>query len=75
MGAVVTLRAYVLVDAQLQVAILNDVNAVVGVTRLKESLSLVQLDQHHVTTQLQENRLLEVAQHPGYNTRVVIIYD
>lgn len=52
-------------DAQLQSSILNHVNTVIRVTRSEESFSLVQLDQHHVTTQLQENRLLEVTEHPG----------
>lgn len=54
-------------DAQLQTAVLNHVNTVVSVTRSEESLSLVQIDQQHVTTQLQEDGLLEVAEHPGYN--------
>lgn len=57
-------------DAQFQAAILNHVNTVISVTRSEESLSLVQLDQQHVTTQLQEKRLLKVAEHPGYNTHV-----
>lgn len=56
--------AYILVDAQLQAAILNHVNAVISVTGSEESLSLVQLDQHHVTTQLQKQRFLEVPEHP-----------
>lgn len=51
-------------DAQLQAAILNHVNAVISVTRSEESLSLVQLNEHHVTTQLQEERLLKMAEHP-----------
>lgn len=55
-------------DAQFQTTILNHVNAVIGVARSEEHLTLVQLDQHHVTTQLQEQRLLEVAEHPGYST-------
>lgn len=52
-------------DAQLQAAVLNHIDAVVSVARSEQSLSLVQLDQHHVTAQLQEERLLKVAQHPG----------
>lgn len=56
--------AYTLVDAQLQAAILNHVNAVISVTGSEESLSLVQLDQHHVTTQLQKQRFLKVPEHP-----------
>lgn len=56
--------AYILVDAQLQAAILNHVNAVISVTGSEESLSLVQLDQHHMTTQLQKQRFLEVPEHP-----------
>lgn len=51
-------------DAQLQASILNHVNAVVGVASPEESLPLVQLDQHHVTAELQENWLLEVAKNP-----------
>lgn len=60
--------SYTLVDAQLQTAILNHVNAVVSVTRSEESLSLVQTDQKHMATQLQKDRLLEVAKYPDYNT-------
>lgn len=55
-------------DTQLQAAILNHINTVVSVTRSEERLSLVQLDQHHVTTQLQKKRLLEVAKHPDNST-------
>lgn len=51
-------------DAQLQASVLNHVDAVVGVAWPEESLPLVQLDQHHVTTQLQENGLLKVAEDP-----------
>lgn len=51
-------------DAKLQAAILHDINAVIGVAGSEESLPLVQLHQHHVATELQEERLLKVAQHP-----------
>lgn len=57
--------SYTLMDAQLQAAILDHINAVINVTRSKESLSLMKLNQHHVTTQLQEERLLKVTKHPG----------
>lgn len=57
-------RSYALVDAQLQASILHHVNAVVGVARSEEPLPLVQLDQHHVTAELQEDGLLKVAQYP-----------
>lgn len=53
-------------DAQLQAAILNHVNTVVGVPGSEQPLPLVQPDQQYVTTQLQEDGLLEVAEHPGY---------
>ena len=58
-------QSYILNDAQLQSAILNHINAVIGVSGSEERLSLVQLDQNHVTTKFQEERLLEVAEHPG----------
>jgi len=51
-------------DAQLQAAILNHINAVIGVTGSEKSLSLVKMDQHHVTTQLQEERFFEMAENP-----------
>ncbi len=60
--------SYTLMDAQLQAAILNHIDTVISVTRSKERLPLVQRDQQHVTTQLQEKRLLEVAEHPNHNT-------
>lgn len=56
-------RPYALMNAQLQAAILNHVNTVVSVTWSEKRLSLVQLDQHHVTAQLQEKRLFKVSQH------------
>lgn len=64
------LWSYAFMDAQFQAAVLNHVNAVVGVTRSEECLPLVQLDQHHVTTQLQKERFLKVSQHPAHTTQV-----
>ena len=52
-------------DAELQAAILHHVDAVVGVTGTEQALPLVQLHKHHVSTKLQEQRLLKVSQHPG----------
>jgi hypothetical protein len=51
--------------AELQTAILHHVDAVVDVPGTEERLHLMELHKHHVTTQLQEQRLLKVAQDPG----------
>ena len=54
---------YVLMNEELQAAILDNIDAVVIVTRSTKLLPLLQLNQHHVTTELQEKRLLKVTQH------------
>lgn len=60
-------------NAKLQAAILNHVNTVISVAGSEEPFALVQRDQQHVTTQLQEKRLLKMAQHPGNNTQVHVM--
>ena len=57
-------QSYVLVDAEFQTSILDNVDAVVVVARPEQPLPLLQLHKDHVTTQLQEQRLFKVAQHP-----------
>lgn len=60
-------QSYTFMDAELQAAILNNINAVINVTRSEEPFPLVQLDQHHVAAEFQEERLLKVAEHPESN--------
>lgn len=57
--------SYALVDAELQAPVLDHVNAVVRVAGAEEALPLLQLHEHHVTAQFQEQWLLKVTQHPG----------
>lgn len=47
---------------------MNHVNTVVRVAWPEEPLSLVHLGEHHVTTKLQEEGLLKVAEDPFFTT-------
>lgn len=57
--------SYVLLDAELQTPVLDHVDAVVFVPRPEQTFALLQLDEDHVATELQEQRLLKVTQHPA----------
>lgn len=50
---------------------MNHVNTVVGVAWPEEPLSLVHLGEHHVTTKLQEEGLLKVAEDPFFHNAQV----
>lgn len=56
--------SYSLVDAQLQTSTLHHIDAIVHVTGPEQAFPLLQLHEHHVTAQLQEQRLLKVTQKP-----------
>lgn len=58
------LFTYTLLDAELQSAVLDHVDAVVIVSWSEETFALLQLNKHHVTTQLQEQGLVKVSQDP-----------
>lgn len=60
---------YVFMDTQLQSPILDHINAVIIVSWLEQSLPLLQLNKHHVSTQLQEQRFLKVTQHSDTHTQ------
>lgn len=55
---------YILLDAELQTSILDHIDAVVFISRPEKIFALLQLDEHHVATQLQEEGLLEMTQDP-----------
>lgn len=60
---------HVFMDTQLQSPALDHINAVIIVSWLEQSLALLQLDKHHVSTELQKQRFLKVTQHPGARTQ------
>jgi hypothetical protein len=71
--------------AQFQFPILDDVDAAIRLTRAEHMLSLLELQEHHVPAQLQEQGLLKVTQHTidtlgrgdGHENRktvIIIIY-
>lgn len=64
-----SLVSHVFMNAQLQSAVLDHVNAVIVVSWLEQSLALLQLDEHHVSTELQKQGFLKVTQHPGARTQ------
>ena len=59
------LFTYTLLDAEVQTPVLDHVDAVILVPRPEQAFALLQLDEHHVATQLQEQGLLEVTQDPA----------
>lgn len=50
-------------------SILDHVDAVVIISWSEETFSLLQLDEHHVATQLKEQGFLEMTQDPGAGSR------
>lgn len=58
-----------LINTQVQSAVLYYEYAVVCVSGPEKSLSLLQLYEHHVTAQLQEQGLLKVTQNPEHSNR------
>lgn len=60
---------HVFTDTQFQSPVLDNINAVIIVARLEQPLALLQLNKHHVSTQLQEQRFLKVTQHSGMHTQ------
>lgn len=59
------INAHIFVNAQLQSSILHHINAVIIISRPKQPLAFLQLNEHHVSTKLQEQWLLKVTQHPN----------
>lgn len=55
---------YVFLDAKLKPSILDHEDAVVIVSWPEQTFTLLELDKHHVSTQLQEQGLLKMTQHP-----------
>lgn len=60
-------HTYTLLDAELQTSILDHVDAVIFVPRPEQAFALLQLDEDHVTAQLQKEGLLEMTQDPAAN--------
>ena len=52
--------SHIFVNAQLQSSILDHINAVIIISWSKKPLALLQFNEHHVSTKLQEQRLLKV---------------
>lgn len=59
---------YDLINTEVQSATLHHKDAIVCVSRPEKSLSLLQLHEHHVTAQFQEQGLLKVTQNPEDST-------
>ena len=60
---------YVLLDTELESSILHHEDAVVIVSRPEQTFAFLQLDKHHVATQLQEQGLLKMSQDPTASCR------
>lgn len=67
------MSTYVLLDAELESSILDHVDAVVIVSWPEQTFTLLQLDKHHVATQLKEQGLLKMTQDPTTGCRTNII--
>lgn len=63
------MSTYVLLDAELEPSILDHIDAVIIISWPEQTFTLLQLDAHHVATQLQEQGLLEVTQDPATRRR------
>lgn len=63
------LSTHVLLDAELEPSILDHVDAVVIVSWPEQTFTLLQLDAHHVATQLKEQGLLKMTQDPTTSCR------
>lgn len=63
------MSTYVLLDAELEPSILDHIDAVIIVSWPEQTFTLLQLDAHHVATQLQEQGLLKVTQDPATRCR------
>lgn len=64
------ISTYLLVDAELESSILDHKNAIVIVSWLEKTFTLLQFDKHHVATQLEEQGLLKVTQDSKTSCRI-----
>lgn len=66
------MATYVLLDAELEPSILDHIDAVIIISWPEQTFTLLQLDAHHVATQLKEQGLLKMTQDPATSCRTHI---